>query len=522
MKKSFFCFILLVIFSLVGYCSVKFHFNVKSEGIYKIKTPNIFKKNEIYVSFYQRGYKVKPIGDYIYIYCPFQGEYTLSLTNELITKHINISEYNIIEEKKYYKYSLPNSLNKNHWFLDIISENKRFKKTVYRGISKKHKKEYLTFKLYNFKNSNAPLILRINGQDKHFILKGNGDHTITTSVGVNSKSLNLEVISPFYEIGIKKIIIKSYRDKVVLVEDFFEKYSFSNLSQLKEIKQDYFYFTLSKDRFERVSKKSKITNLILQKKNTIKEITKLNKIIYPNNSKSDFLIVYNSTIIDDLNISSLNSLLKKINPNLQYRFVNVQHIYDKYSSSNPSPISIKKYLHKISPKYVLLLGNASEKEDFNDLIPTFYYIQDEKFTRIETDYTYTYLSNPANPQFSIGRLPFKSSSELNSFIKKTNSFLINKTNKGYSIYDDISVINNIKVNYTSYKKQSSLKKFFGSETITPYINSQNPTTFQFIGHASYTGWSKNKKVDISNMNSINDGNTFILIDLGIPRFFLIH
>jgi len=116
----------------------------------------------------------------------------------------------------------------------------------------------------------------------------------------------------------------------------------------------------------------------------------------------------------------------------------VQEIYNKYSFSNVSASAIKQFLHEVRIEDVLLLGDANEQKDKDNLIPTFYYIQRKDQTRIETDYIYTYDTNPAKPIFSIGRLPFKTSLGLNDYLLKLNRFLERRTKMKYAIYDDVN------------------------------------------------------------------------------------
>lgn len=495
------------------YGNEAYYFQVNSEGIYKIKVPGDLVKSNIFLSFNKYTYEVFKDSKYAYVFCPKKGIYQISSSKSHLSKVNNIIFKDVIKTKKYYRYSLPNSMNTSHWFLDIVSENKVFERKIYKGISKKYDEIYVKIKLYNFKNSKAPILVEINGKEKHYTLNYNGDKTILVPITSSKKYFNIKITSFFHDVGIESISIDSSKDKKILHENKFEKYVFTEKQKINELYKNYSYGTIIDNKFIKVEKGLSVSNLVIQKTDSIEEIK-----IFPaplaKEDLTDFIIVYNSTIFNNKDLNALNKLLNKINPKLGYKFIDAQHIYNSYSISEPSSIAIKKYLHKINPKYVLFLGDASDREDENNIIPTFYYIQDKDFTRIETDYIYTYINNPENPKFSIGRLPFKTSSELSFFIQKVLKFLELQEQKKYIIYDDISLIKNpLSVKYTSYEKQNSLKKYLGLNTIPDYINSEKPTLFQFIGHASYSGWSNNKKVNIDDMNSINIGNLFLVLDL---------
>ncbi|KGL59127.1 C25 family cysteine peptidase [Polaribacter sp. Hel1_85] len=324
------------------------------------------------------------------------------------------------------------------------------------------------------------------------------------------------MVSLFHDVGIESIKINSYADNEIALNQKFEKYTFSLPKTIKEINEHYYYFTFKKNKLESVTKNDIISNLILQKKIDIEEVNLID-VIYPSYKKVDFLVLYNKEFKN--NLKELKLILKRISPNLSFNFIDVQSIYNKYFYSTADSKALKEYLHYIKPKHVLLVGDANIKENKDNLIPTFYYNQFKGNTRIETDYIYTYKNDPASPIFNISRLPFKTSLELDNYIKKATSFLNTSNKSNYVIYDDISVLNDInkkdKVTYTSYKKQNALKKFLSFNFIPSYINENkvNMKTFQFTGHASFSGWSDNKKVELPDMEALANNNLFILIDL---------
>ncbi len=489
-----------------------FYFSTETEGIYKFKIPKSIENKSLFVSFEDMYYQLFVEDNYGYLYCPSKGFYQIADHYNKAHKVFTIPTVLKIEERNHYKYSLPNSLHSSHWFLAIISEDTPFRKKLFKGIHSKKNKEYIHLKLYNFKKSDAPILVKINKKEHQYSVPY-GAYSVSVPVTSNEKYFDIEVSSFFHEVGIENIEMKLFEDRRLLFEDDFEKYVFSDFTTIKNLKNTHAYATFDGSTFKKVESDGKIKNLIFQKAATIKEV-QLYPSIVPSTTYTDFLVVYNSLHFNNNDIASLSELLKKINQNLSYRFVDSQEIYNAYACSSPSAKALKKYIHDVLPKYVLFLGDASEKEDENDLIPTHYYIQDKDFTRVETDYAYTYLSDPSDPKLAIGRLPFKSSSELHSYIKKVTTFLDKKKSATYAIYDDISIITSkLNATYTSYEKQSSVKKYLGMHTIPSYINAKKPSVFQFTGHASYTGWSKNKKVDIGDMASLNSGNLFLLVDL---------
>ncbi|MCL7753104.1 C25 family cysteine peptidase [Polaribacter sp. Z022] len=494
-----------------------FYFNVKKEGVYKTKIPSNLIGNNLYLYYQNKSSQVYINKNYVYFYCPSRGNYQISRIETKKIKPIVVSSWEIIKKKKYYKYALSNSLNEKHWFTDIISDGKSFK-TNFTVIKKTngYSKE-IQLNLYNFKSSNAPIILKINNMEKHYVLEGHGDQFLNIPINnIKSEKIALELISLFNDVGVESIKINSFADIEIVLKYKFEKNTFSSPKTLKEINEHYFYFTLKKNKLERVFKNKRVSNLIIQKKTEIEEV-KLINVIHPSYKKVDFLILYNKEF--ENNLKALKELLNIINPNLSYNYINVQDVYNKYSYSTADPKALKKYLHYIKPKHVLLVGDSNIKENKEDLIPTFFYTQFKGNTRIETDYIYTYKNDPASPLFSISRLPFKTTLELDCYIKKTTSFLNLNNKNNYVIYDDISVLNDIekkkKVSYTSFKRQNALKKLLGFNFIPNYLNDniKNMKTFQFTGHASFSGWSDNKKVEFSDMKNLNKNNLFILIDL---------
>lgn len=508
-------YILYLFFLLSTYVfanSDAYYFSTKTEGIYKFKIPKSLESKQLFVSFGNSYYQLFVEDNYGYIYCPKKGFYQIADHYNEADKIFSIPTVLKIEDRNHYKYSLPNSIHSSHWFLAIISEDNPFRKKFFKGILSKNMKEYLKLKLYNFKKSDAPILVKINGKEYRYSVPY-GEYAISVPVVSTEKYVEIEVLSFFYEVGIENIEMKLFEDRQLLLNDDFEKYVFSSFNTIKSVEDAYAYATFDGSIFKKVERNQKIKNLIFQKAATIKEVALFPSVV-PDNTYKDFLVIYNARHFDANDLASLTKLLKRIDPSLSYGFVDSQTIYNAYSHSSPSAKAIKKYIHKMLPKHTLFLGDASEKEDESDLIPTHYYIQDKDFTRVETDYTYTYLNNPSSPKLSVGRLPFKSSSELNSYIQKVNTFLDKKKNSAYAIYDDISIITSkLDVSYTTYEKQNSVKKYLGMHTIPSYINSKTPSVFQFVGHASYTGWSKNKKVDIDDMQSLSKGNMFVLIDL---------
>jgi len=69
------------------------------------------------------------------------------------------------------------------------------------------------------------------------------------------------------------------------------------------------------------------------------------------------------------------------------------------------------------------------------------------------------------------------------------------------------------VSYKNYEETNLIVKYLNSESLISFLNEENPRTFQYTGHASYTGWSDHEKVEISNFKSLNVGNDFLLLDL---------
>ncbi len=507
--------LVMLLFSFSMKSKSLYYFTAQKEGIHNILLPINFDLKDFHVSFNKS--KVVPYiisQNELRVYCPHKGKYQIIKGYK---KHnAKIRPFEKISEKNDYVYPLNNSMNLNHWFHKIVTDKKSFKIKIEKGkYMDENKFENLTFKLYNFSEGNTPIIFKINGKEYIKNIRYKEDQDINFSIKDYSNLFNIEVLPLTGRIGIKSIYYSTNSDRKILETKNFEKYTFS--VPLKELKTDdrYKYYGINEKGLNYLDKNStNIKSFLIQKEPYKAQLKVINDL--KNVTSGSSIVLYNSFYYNQNNINSLNELLQKIAPFSNTVFFDVNDIYNHYSNSIPSADGLKKFLHSKQPKYVLILGDASESEEQS--IPCFYYIQDKGNTRIETDYSYTYKVDPSKPKFSIGRLPFNSSIKLNQFIKKTKVFL-NKQSSKYSIYDDISAIevNNLKtkweIKYRAYSDQNIIKKYLKIDPIIPFINETNPKIFQFSGHASYTGWSKNHKVEISDFESLETGNLFVLIDL---------
>ena len=191
--KIFYCFIASFILNLGLYSQEKYFFNIEKEGIYEIKLPENY-NDEFLLTQHKKGNSLvyQIIDGYAYMYCPVKGNYQIGLSDKLYDNKVKISPYKILSEKNHYQYSLPNSLNTKHWLHQIVSEKKSYKVAIKKGISLSPRKENITFNLYNFNKSKTPIIIKINGKEKHFTLPEMGDHRISVSYYSDEKKVEIE------------------------------------------------------------------------------------------------------------------------------------------------------------------------------------------------------------------------------------------------------------------------------------------------------------------------------------------
>jgi len=494
-----------------------YSFYATQEGIYKLAIPNDLIKKTIYIHFEKLSYyQVHKEEKYIYFYCPRSGVYQISDSKKEISKKYKLPKNLILEKKSYYKYSLKNTNNTSHWLTDIISEKEPYSINVpIYQTSDLNKK--IKFELYNFVNGNTPVSISLNDRNNKYLIKNSGDYDITIPLTKDERHLKIQINSFFNEIGIHKIILSDfYLNNDLDYSLPLGKYIYSRPKDIIDLDDEYAYATIEDNIFKKVKKGFKVKNLIVQKASNILEIKNIRKVKKLPFITTDFLILYNNKFHSYSEINNLKELLLSIDPNLNYSSINVQNIYDVYSNGTSSAISIKSFLHsKANFKYLLLVGDSDNRGGLYDIIPTMYFEQETNQTLVETDYPYTYLKNPGAPKFSIGRIPVNSNNDLNNYIDKVYSFINTQHKTKYAIYDDLSII---KDNFngaiqTSFEKQSSIAKVLGKETITPFIESKKPRVFQFTGHATYTGWSDNEKVDINDIKDLSFNTLFMLIDL---------
>jgi len=431
-------------------------------------------------------------------------------------KGIVVSNSLIKESKNIYKYSLEGNSSQSRWFSEIIEPKRNY--TSHVRVSRVPIDMDLFFYLYSFNKESDSLQIVLNGIEyKKKIKFGNNKLSFKMK---DSKIINYSINTRSMKIGIKKIEYHFKTDKVTYSNDYFA-YNISDSLKVK-LKSDFKYYTLKNNKLYKVSPDSVYfdKNLFVQSKrkffsnnNFSKiELKKINKLQLDRFIKKEYLIV---TVEKFKPI--LNHLIKTIQEvyglkDVDYIFA--QDIYNTFSYSTKKAESIQKFLHKTRPADVLLLGDTNVLEKSNkNLIPTFFFIQKYKNTRIPTDYKYCYKGGEVdNPLFTIRRLPFRNIDEVDNYLANIKIYNKNLNNE-YIIIDD--------ENYLK-KKRFKDREYFSIDKSIPFkeygflfskgIDLINPSIIHYLGHGSLTGWSSNKKINIDVFRNLENSSPFIMID----------
>ncbi|MDN5201121.1 C25 family cysteine peptidase [Fulvivirgaceae bacterium BMA10] len=498
-----------------------YHFQAPNEGVYKIKRPDsidpdgaIIVNNDLkYLPCYD------PIFDGFYIYSPNKNTYQLRNLSNGDSTHIEFQSQLITKNKTHFKYSISNTLNVDHWFHHILREDQTFKQTIKlpkplgNGL-----KDSIRLKVHNFVSANTPLFLKLNGKDYQVKMTQNRDYVFEFEFSNIDGVLEIELFLPFNEIGIISLEM-DISNREIFHGPSFTKGIYIPSKRLDEnfdFRHSYKYFFFLNNELNAISSGKEIyqmayNNVLIQNENHLKELA-LKSHGTIDTSYYDFLVITTSMLLEPTK-KHLLPLLQNIRPELTYHLIDAQPIYDHLSYSKKSNTSIKKFLHSIKPKYVLFVGDSNMNDrNSNDLIPTFYYLQSEKNSRIATDYPYAYSSDPLNPVFQLGRLPMESPEEIITYTKKLKKYLQN-TNDKTIIFDDEQLLANPISSAALFQPEHHLfNKIFGDDIIDK-IN-QNETGFLiYAGHASFSGWSNYNKVESGDFDKLHAHRIFKLLDL---------
>ena len=524
-KKHLIIYLILLFSSKLYALELVYNFYAPTEGIYKVKNPfNVSQTDKIVITSaklnYQPYYDSKH--NEFYVYTSEASNYQLRINNGPKLQ-LAISPIHTFKKKKFYKYSLPDNFIDDHWFHDIIPADNRYIDTLIIDSPLDTLSDSLKLTIFPFSAGKNSILVKINGKENNFSLYGLTDQELPISYPTNpDRSVIVEIYSPFSTIGVRGYSIDNINRRINYT-DKFQRYNYQGISNYPgPLNDQYDYFTVENGSLQLIHSTAKITtehfsNLLVHEQNSYKTL-RLMLAEFPSKIDSaNYLILYHNKF--HALVPAIEKLIEQINPNkFITKAVNVQKVYNQYSFGEKSPEAIKAYLHSNNLSFVLLVGDANITEHpENDLIPIFYHIQDHKGTRVETDYMYTYKEIPTNPQFSIGRIPVSSQQELSDYIHKLQNYLAQNKNMQTLIYDDVNLLDGkhlSKIENVIYTNPDH--NFFTKLLEAPlieYINEYKPTEVIYAGHAAYSGWSNQNKIEIDAFEEAKDSIIFQIIDL---------
>lgn len=504
--------------------STTFFFSTNKEKLYKIQNP--FCSHEKAVVKGQKGYYkphyVQSTNEFV-VWCEANEIYQLQLSSDitLMPKMTN-SFVNTRKERKVYKYDLISDINDDHWFSQILKPNEKHTETLKLGHLDVCQNNMITFHLYNFGEGPSSIKYVLNGFQRDTTINHYGDFSIELNLNdpIISKR-NVTTISlscENNELGIIEYQDLLNRSRIDYSGDY-SSYQTHKKSNIKfTCHDDFDYYILIDEEFVQINADSLFSaNNMVQNSITLfvqryGGYEKLN--LYPTfeippvKDKTKFIIISHPNFATTK--QSFLNLLEVINPEMDVKWVYTQAIYDKYNLSSPSAFAIKKYLHESQPNYVLLLGDANVNETHeNDLVPTFYYKHLTLQTRTSSDYIYSYLDDPGDPQFVISRLPFSKSEQVFKYLERVYKYIEDANNS-----PKINLVNaQPEVHSLVFSKGwENIEVEENLSDIFTEIDLSNNQTLVYFGHGAFNGWGQKRKFTSHDWKNNHSSEPLVLLD----------
>lgn len=521
-----------------------YSFTVPQEGIYKIQNPFnsnsdilISSKNWKYCTQYDYDEKV------YFVFCkPHLTYHVQRVVSDENNKDFKIDIEGItkrtIKKRRKYENSLKNTLCTDHWLHAIIykknfinSLKTRINRTngifynnyeeEFDADSKMFSKLKIYFYCYNSGFTNFKIV--INNIETSESLVGQGEHCLEYNlISQNNSSLTIKLKEVSSKLGVLKYELAYNQRNVDFNKSFFKTFSPSFHDIASAIDKGFLCFKFNDKKLIKIKNSSVFKQwanatsspspFLFTQKECLPSIklTKVNQELLP--TSADYIILFHDIFKE--NMDRLICTLNKMHPSLSIKAVSVNSIYSNLSYSMPCSLAIKEYLQIAKPCYVLLVGGASLDPCSKDnLIPSFYYIQDEKKSRIASDFVYAVQDgNVLNPLFGIGRLPFINSEELDRYINKLSLYLSSVGQK-YLIYDELNIFSfpsysNIDILHHDSK---SINIFGMPVDLVRAINKYNYKIVHFVGHSNPHRLCENNFIQSTDFDNLHDGCTFIFI-----------
>jgi hypothetical protein len=482
------------------------------------KSPHFIINGKIQIPYYDKSH------DSFYAYINKGLNYLCSdqqIDNSVAKWILSNSEFEIFDDQNYHKYSIPTN-DSIYWFYDFLTEGEEKGYTFRVGINLNSQiKENSKIALFNFANHPTMVLISAGDIKKEITLYKQGIQYV--NIAYKSSTANIKInVSPINgDIGIVKFQFPIL-DRKFDESKTFSINKFSTNQTLKIVNDDFLFFNANEGHLNKMLFDRPYNHFIAQKKTEIREldVNDMQRINQGFVISCDYLIVYHKLFQN--NIQSLESVIKILHPNYRIKSIDVESIYTDYGYKDAN--AIKEFIHKVKPKYVVLVGDAnSKKEARNNLIPTFFHIQQKEYSQIPTDFPFSFDKNPSNPEIGVGRIPVQNNDELLKYIEKIQSHIKLKTRirKGF-VYDVLNLIEDgSKFDKSCIIQQGSIEQTYIESILSiiqgvPIINTINelsPRTVVYLGHGSFTGWNINKKVTWSDFKYLAQNKTFILFDL---------
>ena len=178
-----------------------------------------------------------------------------------------------------------------------------------------------------------------------------------------------------------------------------------------------------------------------------------------------------------------------------------------------NPIGAKVKILEYNPSLVIIIGNTEFKMSNSKV----------------TDYFFSYLNDPLNPEIIVTRLPTTSLSQLNDYLAKHKRARRVSSYDLYSntlIYDAVNAIrlesklDQITVKYAkSFTRWNLINKLKiillrkSKSNIVNLINHYKPGLFIYIGHGSKFGWENNQQLNKYNLEQIANNIYYYQFDI---------
>lgn len=248
--------------------------------------------------------------------------------------------------------------------------------------------------------------------------------------------------------------------------------------------------------------------------------------------QADYLMIAHPSLI-----SALQPLVQyHQNNGLTVRVVDVTQIYSQYSHHVPDAKAIQDYLDAVVPSmgvdYVLLVGG--DTYDYKNylgtgsvsLIPTQYGQTDDVVRYAPLDGLYADANRDGAPEFGLGRLPVRTTTELSNLISKIvgrNNALAQRNlvlaapvsdaeGDFDAVNDDLAAV--LPGAWTTTRAYGDQGGAATARSNLLAAMAANPTVLSYVGHSAPTQWSFDPMLTASDITSGNSQTADLVIQSG--------